>query len=34
MIGVSNVKYEIEKETRAKFGKNVKDLIDAMSSNY
>ena len=34
MIVVSNVKDETDKETRAKFGKNVKDLIDAMSLNY
>ena len=33
-IGVSNLKYEIEKATLAKFGKNVKDLLDDMSSNY
>ena len=33
-IGVSNLKYEIEKTTIAKFGNNVKDLIDDMSSNY
>ena len=33
-IGVSNLKYEIEKATLAKFGNNVKDLLDEMSSNY
>ena len=33
-IDVSNIKYEIEKSTQAKFGNNVKDLIDYMSSNY
>ena len=32
--GVSKLKYEIEKETLAKFGKNVKDLLNDMSSNY
>ena len=33
-IGVSNIKYKIDKSTLAKFGNNVKDLIDDMSSNY
>ena len=33
-IGVSNLKYEIEKSTLSKFGNNVKDLFDEMSSNY
>ena len=33
-IDVSNLKYEIEKATISKFGKNVKDLLDYMSSNY
>ena len=33
-LGVSNLKYEIEKSTLSKFGSNVKDLIDEMSSNY
>ena len=33
-IGVSNLKYEIEKKNLAKFGNNVKNLIDDMSSNY
>ena len=32
-IGVSNLKDEIEKATLAKFGNNVKDLLDNMSSN-
>ena len=30
-IGVSNLKYEIEKSTLTKFGNNVKDLLDDMS---
>ena len=34
MIGFSNLKDEIEKSTLSKFGTNVKDLIDEMSSNY
>ena len=34
MIGVSNLKYEIDKATLAKFGNNVKDLIDDMSYSY
>ena len=33
-IGVSNLKYEIEKSTLSKFGNNVKDLLGAISSNY
>ena len=33
-IGVSNLKDEIEKSTIAKFGNNIKDLLDEMSSNY
>ena len=33
-IGVSNLKYEIEKAILANFGSNVKDLLDDMSSNY
>ena len=33
-IGVSNLKYDIDKSTLAKFGNNVKDLLDNMSSNY
>ena len=32
-IGASNLKYEIEKSTLAKFGNNVKDLLDGMYSN-
>ena len=32
-IVVSNLKYEIEKATIAKFLNNVKDLLDYMSSN-
>ena len=32
-IGVSNLKYEIEKSTLAKFGNNIKYIIDDMSSN-
>ena len=34
MIDVYNTKYETEKETLAKFGNNVKDLLDDMSKNY
>ena len=34
IIGVSNLKYEIGKATLAKFGNNVKDLIDDMSYSY
>ena len=30
---VSNLKYEIEKATLAKFGNNTKNLLDVMSSN-
>ena len=33
-IGVSNLKDEIDKTTLAKFGNNLKDLLDDMSSNY
>ena len=33
-IGVSNLKYEIKKSNIAKFGNNVKELLDEMSSNY
>ena len=33
-IGVSNLKDKIEKITLAKFGINVKDLLDDMCSNY
>ena len=33
-IGVSNLKYEIDKSTLSKFGSNLKDIIDDMSSNY
>ena len=33
-IGVSNLKDEIEKSTLAKFGNNLKDLLDDISSNY
>ena len=33
-IGVSNLKYDIEKSTLAKFGNNIKDLPDDMYSNY
>ena len=33
-MGISNLKDEIEKATLANFGKNVKDLLDGMSSNY
>ena len=29
-IGVSNLKYDIEKSTLAKFGNNIKDLPDDM----
>ena len=31
-IGVSNLNYEIDKATIAKFGNNVKDLFDKISS--
>ena len=31
-IGVSNLKDEIEKSTLAKFGNNIKDLLDEISS--
>ena len=34
IIIVSNLKYEIEKATLAKFGNNSKNLLDFMSSNY
>ena len=33
-IDVSNIKGEIRKSTIAKFGNNVEDLIEKMSSNY
>ena len=33
-VGVSNLKYDIEKAALAKFGNNVKDLLYDMSSNY
>ena len=33
-IGVSKIKYEIEKTNLAKFGNNVKDLIDDIYPNY
>ena len=33
-IGVSNLKDEIDKVTLSKFVKNIKDLLDDMSSNY
>ena len=33
-IGVPNLKDEIEKATIYKFGNNVKDLLDEISSNY
>ena len=33
-IGVSNLKNEIEKETLARFGNDVKNIIDDISSNY
>ena len=33
-IGVSKLKYKIETSTLAKFGKNVKDILDDMYSNY
>ena len=33
-ISDSKLKYEIEKQTLSKFGNNVKDLLDEMSSNY
>ena len=32
-ISVSNLKYETDKATLSKFGKNVKDLLDDISSN-
>ena len=31
IIGVSNLKYEIDKAILANFGSNVKDLLDDMS---
>ena len=34
IIVVYNLKYVIEKSTLTKFGNNVKDLLDDMSSNY
>ena len=33
-VGVSNLKYEIDKATLAKFINNLKELLDYMSSNY
>ena len=33
-IGVSNLKYGIEKETLVKFGNNIKYFLADMSSNY
>ena len=33
-IGVSNLKDETDKSTLSKFGKNLKDILDDMSSNY
>ena len=33
-ISISNIKDEIEKQTIAKFGNNVIDILDDMSSNY
>ena len=33
-INVSNLKDEIGKSTLAKFGNNVEDLLDDISSNY
>ena len=33
-IDVSNPKYKIDKENLIKFGNNVKDLLDDLSSNY
>ena len=34
IIVVYNLKYLIEKSTLTKFGNNIKDLLDDMSSNY
>ena len=34
IIGDSNLKYKIRRTTLAKFGNNVKDLLDKFSSNY
>ena len=34
MIGISNLKGEIDKATLDKFGNNIKDLLDDISSNY
>ena len=33
-VEFSNLKYDIEKSKKSKFGKNVKDLVGDMSSNY
>ena len=33
-IGVSNLKYDIDTSTLAKFGNNAKDFLDDMYSNY
>ena len=33
-IGISNLKYDIDKATLATFGNHVKYLLDNMSSNY
>ena len=33
-IGVSNLQYKIEKSNLAKFGNNVKDLLDEIYPNY
>ena len=33
-IGVSNLKYETNKEIQDKFSNNIKDLLDDISSNY
>ena len=33
IIGVSNLKYEIEKATLVKYGNNIKYILDKMSSN-
>ena len=34
IIGVSNLKYDIEISTLTNFGNNVKDILDHMSPNY
>ena len=33
-IGVSNIKDKVYKATIGKFGNNLKDILDDMSSNY